>query len=228
MNALTINQQNTSLMDFSSYKSAMYWAKVISESDLCPKDCKGKIGDILIRIEFGQRLGLSPMQALTNIATINGRPSLWGDALMSLCRRSKVCEYITESFDEQTMTATCVVKRKGEPEQSRSFSQKDAEQAGLWRKAGPWTQYPKRMLQMRARSWALRDVFGDLLGSVSMAEEAQDMQVTEPSPPRPQKVFESTEEFVLETFGLKDKPLQKESSIVEDDEEMPREQHLSF
>jgi hypothetical protein len=35
-------------------------------------------------------------------------------------------------------------------------------------------QYTKRMLQMRARAWALRDVFTDVLKGLSMAEEAMD------------------------------------------------------
>ena len=51
----------------------------------------------------------------------------------------------------------------------------DAKRAGLYGKQGPWQQYPKRMLQMRARAWALRDVFPDVLRGVHVAEEAQDL-----------------------------------------------------
>jgi hypothetical protein len=51
----------------------------------------------------------------------------------------------------------------------------DAKRAGLAGKQGPWQQYPKRMLQMRARAFALRDVFPDVLRGVYVAEEAADM-----------------------------------------------------
>ncbi|MFP3381680.1 hypothetical protein SB767_35775, partial [Bacillus sp. SIMBA_069] len=77
-----------------------------------------------------------------NIAVINGRPSLWGDAVIGLVRASPLCEYVTETDDGET--ATCRVKRVGEEEQVRTFSMADAAQAGLKGKQGPWTQYPKR------------------------------------------------------------------------------------
>ena len=60
----------------------------------------------------------------------------------------------------------------------------DAKRAGLLGKKGPWTEYPQRMLQMRARSWALRDGFADVLKGLSVREEAQDIPETiEPSGP---------------------------------------------
>ena len=58
----------------------------------------------------------------------------------------------------------------------------DAKRAGLAGKSGPWTQYPRRMLQMRARGFALRDAFPDLLRGLVTAEEAMDYPT--PTPPR--------------------------------------------
>jgi hypothetical protein len=54
------------------------------------------------------------------------------------------------------------------------FSVEDAKRAGLWGKQGPWSAYPKRMMQMRARGFALRDAFPDVLKGLITAEEAQD------------------------------------------------------
>jgi hypothetical protein len=116
------------------------------------------------------------MQSLQNIAVINGRPSVWGDAMKALVMAHHSCEWIKEVFDDATMAATCVCKRKGQPEQSMRFSKKDAESAGLWGKQGPWKQYPKRMLQMRARGFALRDVWPDVLRGLITSEEAGDYQ----------------------------------------------------
>lgn len=67
------------------------------------------------------------------------------------------------------------MKRKGGVEQVRSFSMDDAIKAGLAGKQGPWSQYPKRMRQMRARAFALRDVFPEVLRGMPVAEELQDM-----------------------------------------------------
>jgi hypothetical protein len=82
-----------------------------------------------------------------------------------------------------------VVKRKGEPDVHSSFSVSDAKRAGLWGKQGPWSQYPKRMLQLRARAFALRDAFPDALRGLASAEEEQDTitvtaEVIEPEKPR--------------------------------------------
>ena len=133
----------------------------------------------LVALEYGAEIGLAPMQALTNIAVINGKPCLWGDSLKALVEASPHCEYIKETFNDEGDIATCEAKRKGRPEPHVvHFSMLDAEQAGLTGK-GPWKQYSRRMLQMRARSWCLRDQFADLLCGLQVAEEVRDYQEDE-------------------------------------------------
>lgn len=154
---------------------ALRFADYLSKSTIVPKDFANNPGNILVAIQWGMELGLQPMQAMQNIAVINGRPSLWGDAVIALARSSPLCEYIYESDDGET--ATCRVKRRGEEEQVRTFSVTDAKLAGLVGKSGPWSQYPKRMRQMRARAFALRDVFPDVLKGMPMAEEVQDIPI---------------------------------------------------
>ena len=155
-----------------TFEQALTFSNYLADSDMVPKDFKGKPGNCLVAIQWGMEIGLKPLQAMQNIAVINGRPSLWGDAVIALVRSSPLCEYIIEEDDGRT--ATCKVKRRGEPEQSRSFSMDDAKAAGLLGKQGPWTQYSKRMRQMRARAFALRDVFPDVLRGLPVAEEIMD------------------------------------------------------
>lgn len=155
-----------------SFAEALTLSDYLADSSLVPKDFQGKAGNVLVAIQWGMEIGLKPLQAMQNIAVINGRPSLWGDAVIALARSSPACEYIIES---QTATeATCRVKRRGEPEQVRTFSMVDAKLAGLAGKQGPWAQYPKRMMQMRARAFAIRDVFPDVLKGLPVAEEVMD------------------------------------------------------
>ena len=155
-----------------TFEQALTFSNYLADSDLVPKDFKGKPANCLIAMQWGAEIGLQPLQALQNLAIINGRPALWGDAVIALVRGSPLCEYIQESDDGKT--ATCKVKRRNEPEQVRTFSMDDAKAAGLMGKAGPWTQYPKRMRQMRARAFALRDVFPDVLRGLPVAEELMD------------------------------------------------------
>ena len=162
-----------------TFDQALTFSNYLADSDLVPKDFKGKPGNCLIAMQWGSELGLKPLQSLQNLAVINGRPALWGDAVIALVVASPVCEYVTEDDDGET--AYCRVKRKGAPEQVRTFSMDDARKAGLAGKQGPWTQYPKRMRQMRARAFALRDVFPDVLRGMPIAEELQDMNTPAPA-----------------------------------------------
>ena len=168
-----------------TFEQALTFADILADSDLVPKDFKGKPGNCLIAMQWGAELGLKPLQALQNIAIINGRPALWGDAVIALVRNSPLCEYVTETDDGHT--ATCRVKRRGEAEEVRTFSMDDAKVAGLLGKAGPWTQYPKRMRQMRSRAFALRDVFPDVLRGMAIAEEVMDIPVAGAAQAEPAK-----------------------------------------
>ena len=167
---------STGILNPTTMVEALQMAEVISKSSIVPKDYQGNPGNVLVAIQWGMEIGLAPLQAMQNIAVINGRPSLWGDALLALCKASPLCEYITETVDGET--AICVAKRRGDPQPVvREFSMEDAKKAGVAGKQGPWTQYPKRMLQMRARGFCLRDAFPDVLKGMAVAEEERDREV---------------------------------------------------
>lgn len=130
----------------------------------------------LVRIQAGLELGLSPIWSLCNVMFFSGRPAVWGDALLGLVQGHKDCVDVTESIEGSgdQLEATCEVKRKDRLPVKRTFSVADAKKAGLWDKPGPWKTYPKRMLQMRARSWACRDSFADALRGIGVIEELRD------------------------------------------------------
>lgn len=168
---------------------ALRLADVMAKSSIVPREYQGNPGNILVAIQWGAEIGLPPLQAMQNIAVINGRPAIWGDAVLAIVRASGLLESITEDITDTC--ATCTVQRRGELPTARTFTLEDAKKAGLLGKQGPWSQYQRRMLQMRARAWALRDVFPDVLRGVSVAEEAQDIptersmgpaQVVDPPP----------------------------------------------
>jgi hypothetical protein len=181
-----IKYENKGMMSFETMQNAMQWGQMIANSAFCPKEFKGKPEEVLVAIQFGQELGLQPMQSLQNIAVINGKPSLYGDAVIAVCRMGSDFEYCHEEFDDATMTAICKVKRRGEPEYVVKYNKEDAVLAGLWGKQGPWRLHPKRMLQMRARSFGLRDKFAHLLKGMAMVEEMQDI-------PREEKIISNDE-----------------------------------
>jgi len=173
-----------------SFDDAMRFASLVSKSDFAPKDFKGKPESCLLAIQHGSEVGLSPMQSLQSIAVINGRPTIWGDAALALVQSSPVCEYVREYIEGEGdgMVAVCEAKRRGYPQPTVvRFSMQDAKRAGLTGKQGPWTQYPSRMLALRARGFALRNAFADALRGLITAEEAQDYQSV-PETPQPVQV----------------------------------------
>jgi hypothetical protein len=160
-----------------SFDDAFRFSKMVAQSEFAPKDFKGKPESCMLAIQHGSEVGLSPMQSLQSIAVINGRPTIWGDAALALVQSSPVCEYVKEYLEGQgdNLTAVCEAKRRGYPAPTVSrFSMADAKRAGLAGKSGPWSQYPERMLALRARGFCLRNAFADALRGLITAEEAQD------------------------------------------------------
>jgi hypothetical protein len=174
---------------------AMTLAKVLADSDLVPKDFKGKPANCLVAMQMGAEIGLNPFQALQSIAVIGGKPSLYGDAGLGVVMASNLLESIQET--DQDEVATCTLKRKGFPDTvTRQFSAADAARIQMYESDGKgggswkplagratWRNHPKRMRQMRARWWAMRDLFPDVLKGLRGAEELEEIIDVTPTTP---------------------------------------------
>lgn len=153
---------------------AMKYADMIAKSSLVPPQYKDKPGDVLVAIQYGYEIGVKPLQALQNIAVINGKPTVYGDLALAVVQASAAYEWHKE-YEEPNGTAVFEAKRRGNPNVIRAtFSDEDAKNAGLLDKSGPWKQYRKRMKQMRARAFGLRDGFSDALKGLAIREEVED------------------------------------------------------
>lgn len=161
----------------------LQFADHAAASQLVPETYRGKPADIVIAVMQGAELGLPPIQALNSIAVINGRPSVWGDAVPGLCYASGKVEDIEEHFDgspgQDDYTAVCIAKRRGVPSPKVGrFSQMDAKTAGLYGKA-THGKYPGRMMMWRARHFALHDAFPDVLRGIGTRElDAEDLEAS--------------------------------------------------
>ena len=171
-----------------SFEGVWRMAQIIAASGMAPKDMK-QPEQIAVAIMHGMEVGLTPMAALQSIAVINGRPSIWGDGALALIQASGLLLEI-EEFEEDRdgiPTAVCRVKRKGERAAiERTFSEAQQKLAGLLGK-DIHKQYPQRMRQMRARAFALRDKFADVLRGLAIGEEMRDVDaaVVDMPPPVP-------------------------------------------
>lgn len=182
-----------------SMEEAFRLATAVVASGMAPPDVKSQ-EDALVIILTGMEVGMPPMQALQRIALINGRTTIWGDAAIGLVRASGLLESIKE-WKTPDGVAHCKVRRKGDKVYHESkFGEADAKKAGLWDRKnrdgspGMYQKYPDRMLQMRARGFALRDVFADVLGGMYLREEVEGIEpevvdITPPPAPTPTDVL---------------------------------------
>ena len=155
-----------------AYRLSVALAK---SGDMVPTAFKGKPEQIMAAVIKGMEVGLAPMQALASIAVINGRAVIWGDAIPAMVQRAGHhidCEL--EGEGEKMVAVARLTRGDTGKVVERRFSMADAKRAGLIGKQGPWTQYPQRMLQMRARTWAARDGAADALMGLQVQEEVQD------------------------------------------------------
>ena len=193
----TVNAGSGGLM-LTNLDEYIRFADCVAKSGMAPKGME-KPEAILVAIQMGAEVGLPPMASLQNIAVINGRPGLWGDAMLGVCRKSGLFDEaafdeIIETLKDGTIRATCTVRRlpNGKPI-VRTFDTAAAKRAGLAGKAGPWQQYPERMTQFRARNWALRDGFADILKGLQAVEELRDIDAerTVDTPRKPRRVLQT-------------------------------------
>jgi hypothetical protein len=165
-------------VQLATLEDAYRFANAVVKSGLAPKGMDTPEA-VLVAIQLGAELGLTPMASLQNIAVINGRPGIFGDAALALVRSKDVMEQFEEKEigerGKDTWGYRITTKRKGCAVAVEEFTVADAKTARLWGKPGPWTDYPKRMLKFRPRSYLLRDNYGDILKGLRTTEEIADM-----------------------------------------------------
>ncbi len=180
------------------------FAELVCKSGWVPRGMQPD--QAIIAMQYGYEVGLTPMQALQNVSVINGRPAIWGDAALALVQASGLLEDMDEHCEadpKQGVKAVCRCKRRGQATWiEKTFSEAKAKRAGLWGKQGPWSSYPDRMLQMRARGFALRDGFADVLKGLMTVEEAQDIPVAESVVAAPAKPDNGTRQLTDAESGL--------------------------
>jgi len=171
-------------MDFSNFERAWKTAEMLCKAKCIPQCFWENPADALVVIQSGHELGLSPMRSLQNMMIVNNRPSIYGDAMLAVCQatKGKVGGFIDciEVYDDKTGEWTCTVTRDGRAPITRTFTMQEAKDGGFLSKSGPWQTSRKRMMQVRPRSFALRDMFADILMGVLTVEEMQDIAANEP------------------------------------------------
>lgn len=171
---------------------------LLIDAGLAPDSFKNDPKKITIAVLKGLEVGLPPLMAVSNIAVINGRASIWGDAALALVQsRSVITKFEVEeigtvpdaaetsAFPPEYGFAVRIWRKGQDAPYTGKFTVGDAKRAKLWMNPSkaPWMAHPKRMLKIRATAFPLRDGFADCLSGLSIREEVEDLppQVEKPS-----------------------------------------------
>jgi hypothetical protein len=163
-----------------SLNEALKFAELMASSDLVPKAYQGKPGNVLVAVQMGAELNLPAMQAIQNIAVINGKPGIFGDLGKALLLAAG-CDIDEDDIAiiEQNQRARCKITRPGRTPVERTYSVKNAQEAKLWGKEGHWSTNKWRQMAWRAFWFAARDAAADILKGLGGAEELMDIPVKE-------------------------------------------------
>jgi hypothetical protein len=172
----TIDGGNRGLNIMQNIDTAWRFADAAFKSRMAPKSFTST-EQVFIALQMGAEVGLSPMQSLKNIAVIQGTPSIWGDAVAALIRRSPLCKSLKQPvFTGEGETRVCSIKAErinGDTAEG-VFGYKDAKRAGLLSR-DTYKTWPDRMYYHRALGYVAHELFPDCLMGLDIAEEAQDL-----------------------------------------------------
>jgi hypothetical protein len=159
----------------------MQYAKALAEASLLPNAYRKQPANVLLAIEYGDALGLSPMAAIQGIHIIDGKPTASAAMIGALVRRAG--HRLRVQVNQQGTAAKATITRSDDPDFTFEsvWTIERAQAAGLVGK-GSWKAYPAAMLKARAITEVARDACPEVLSGVQYtaeelgADEAGSMQ----------------------------------------------------
>lgn len=157
---------------FDLVPQAQQLAEQIARTDFVPDGLKGNPAAVMAAMLKGHEVGMAPMQALSHIHVIKGKPTISAEGQRALVLAAG------HSIRVKTLTPEkCVLvgTRTGDTEGTEvAYTLDEAKKAGIAR-GNNWQNHPTDMLLARASTRLCRAVFPDVTGGMSSYEEVVDM-----------------------------------------------------
>lgn len=148
----------------------MKHAEILSQANMIPDKFKGNPANVLVAQELAQSMGESTWVTMSELYFVGNVPTFSAKYMRTRVRAAK--HILRESFDPETMTATCTIIRNDDPdfEHTIRWDKAKAEAHGLWGK-GHWKKNPELMLKNRAVSECVREACNEVMGGVDYTRE---------------------------------------------------------
>ena len=198
----------------------MKHAEILSQANMIPDKFKGNPANVLVAQELAQSMGESTWVTMSELYFVGNVPTFSAKYMRTRVRAAK--HILRESFDPETMTATCTIIRNDDPdfEHTIRWDKAKAEAHDLWGK-GHWKKNPELMLKNRAVSECVREACNEVMGGVDYTREEvengnfntgpvtatatrQDVAQQALSAPAPKKKQQPQRNFAEELAGITD------------------------
>lgn len=143
-------------------------AQRIANTPFVPGAFRGKPESVFAAVLFGEEMGLGPMQSLTQIHVIEGKPSIAPELMRALV--FKAGHRIDIKLASETKAVLYGKRSDSGSEATVEWTMQDAQRAGLAGR-GAWKTYPRAMLMARATSELCRMLFPDVVAGLSYTPE---------------------------------------------------------
>lgn len=158
----------------------MEYAKQLAGSQLLPKEYQRQPQNLLVAFEYGAALGLAPIEAVSSIHVIQGKPSMSADLMSVMVRRAG--HKLRVKGDDTYAEATIIRADDPDYPMTARWDMQKASQAGLLSNPS-WKKYPAAMLRARAISEVARMAASDALMGVKYTPEEIGATVAESGEP---------------------------------------------
>lgn len=168
--------------DVGIMKQSWKMADVLSKSTIIPQQYRGKVGDCLIAIDIGIRLGASPIMVMQNSQVVQGNFTWKGSACKAMidgCGRFDKSEFVY--FGEpKTMDWGCYLQAYDKHTQKTIRGpivtlQMAQDEGWLGKNGSKWKTMPELMLAYRSATFFARLYCPEVLMGFMTAEEQKDI-----------------------------------------------------
>jgi hypothetical protein len=169
-----------SFSDSQSFEHAQRVAKMLSSSNLIPKDYQGNIQNTMIALEMANRIGATPLMVMQNLYIIHGKPS-WSSsfiiAAINACKKFSPLRFsVSGEGDGLGCFAWAYDIETKDKLEGPAITIGMAKKEGWFTKTGSkWQTMPELMLRYRSAAFFGRLYAPEILMGMHTTEEIQDV-----------------------------------------------------
>lgn len=166
---------------FSRFPTGAEWntlntiAATLKNGGVMPKGID-TLPKMVVALQTGRELGLQPIEALNSIYFVNGKPSIYGEAVpLQIMRAGHTIKWGKCNSEEATVT---IIRGDNGNEMTQTFTMAEARERGYT--SNPiYKKYPENMLKWRVLGMVAKFIAPDALHGIGIKEdmEAEIVQV---------------------------------------------------